>query len=222
MNNGRKLVCALIAVTAGCVTSEPIDVRFDAGTIAIMSSTGAAGTVGTAGQSGVSTAGNAGTAGVNASGAAGTTGIGGGVGGAGAGGSTGQAGGGGVARDAGAPETAMTTPDARPPQDAATGEVAAYSATWTDIYNRMLNNPFYPSNCTGAPCHNPGTQKGLDLSTQSKGYTTVKGKLSVGNPNGSSIVSQLSGGKMPQGRPKMPAADLNVIKAWITAGALNN
>ena len=47
-------------------------------------------------------------------------------------------------------------------------------------------------------------------------------KLVVGNPGASSLVSQLSGGRMPQARPKMPTVDLNVIKAWITAGAPNN
>jgi hypothetical protein len=32
----------------------------------------------------------------------------------------------------------------------------------------------------------------------------------------------LSGGSMPQGKPKMPAADLAIIRAWVAAGAQNN
>jgi hypothetical protein len=44
----------------------------------------------------------------------------------------------------------------------------------------------------------------------------------AGNPGTSTLVTQLSSGRMPQGRPKMPTADLNVVKAWIMAGALNN
>lgn len=139
-----------------------------------------------------------------------------------AGSSSGQGGSAGSKTDAGAPDARTTSIDAGASTDGSGAEVSAYAATWTDIYNRMLNNTAYPSNCTGGGCHNPGTQKGLDFSTQAKGYTTVKAKLVVGNPGASSIVSQLSSGKMPQGRPKMPAVDLNVIKAWIMAGALNN
>jgi hypothetical protein len=115
--------------------------------------------------------------------------------------------------------------DARVAEDASVDSVsidAGINATWTDIYSRLLNNPNYASNCTGAPCHDPGTQKGLDLSTQAKGYSTVKGKLVVGSPNSSKIVTQLGSGSMPQARPKMAAADLAVIKAWIMAGAPNN
>ena len=87
--------------------------------------------------------------------------------------------------------------------------------TWTEIYTKLLVNAQYGSNCNGADCHNPGKQKGYDFSTQANGYASVKSKTSQ-------FVSELSSGAMPQGKTKMPAADLAVIKAWVAAGAQNN
>jgi hypothetical protein len=224
MRNLAKLVC-VAAAAVGCVTSEPNDLSTpDAGGVPITAS-GAGGQVTTTGQAGTP-GGNAGTSGALTSGAAGTTGFAGTSGGAGTSGSAGSSGGpagsGGSMMNAGPPDAGTTGMDAGATRDASNAEVSAYAATWTDIYNRMLNNMAYASNCTGGGCHNPGTQKGLDFSTQAKGYTTVKGKLVVGNPGASTIVNQCSSGKMPQARPKMPTVDLNVIKAWIMAGALNN
>jgi len=87
--------------------------------------------------------------------------------------------------------------------------------TWTEIYTKFLVNAQYASNCNGAACHNPGKQKGYDFSSQANGYSSVKSKTSQ-------FVSELSSGGMPQGKPKMPAADLAIIKAWVAAGAQNN
>ena len=80
----------------------------------------------------------------------------------------------------------------------------------------------YASNCTGEGCHNPGTQMGLDLSSPENGYATVQTKLVPGCPSGSTIVNKLDAGDMPRGRPKMAAADLDLIKSWILAGAPND
>jgi hypothetical protein len=89
------------------------------------------------------------------------------------------------------------------------------SATWTEIYTKFLSNDQYASNCNGSACHNPGKQKGYDFSTKANGYSSVKNSTSQ-------FVSELSSGGMPKGKPKMPAADLAVIKAWVAAGAQNN
>ena len=56
--------------------------------------------------------------------------------------------------------------DARPPE---AGIDAAPPATWTAIYQNLLVNQSYPSNCTGSSCHDPGIEKGLDLSTSHLG-----------------------------------------------------
>ncbi|MEO6599355.1 MAG: hypothetical protein ABIQ16_05745, partial [Polyangiaceae bacterium] len=86
------------------------------------------------------------------------------------------------------------------------GGMAASTPTWTEIYTKFLSNGQYGSNCNGAACHNPGKQKGYDFSTQANGYASVKSKTSQ-------FVSVLSSGSMPQGKTKMPAADLATIKA---------
>jgi len=95
------------------------------------------------------------------------------------------------------------------------GGAGGMTPTWTEIYTKFLSNAQYASNCNGAACHNPGKQKGFDFSTQANGYASVKSKTSQ-------LVSELSSGAMPQGKTKMPAADLAIIKAWVAAGAQNN
>lgn len=87
--------------------------------------------------------------------------------------------------------------------------------TFTEIYTKYLTNGQYASNCNGSNCHNPGKQKGFDFSTRANAYASVK-------PKTSQVVSELTSGAMPEGKPKMPAADLAVIKAWVAAGALDN
>jgi hypothetical protein len=112
--------------------------------------------------------------------------------------------------------------DASAPDDASAEDTQANPATWSHIYNALLVDMSYASNCTGEGCHDPGIQKGLDFSTRSNGYATVQAKLVPGNPEGSTIVMKLESGEMPRARPSMPAEDLALIKAWIAAGAPND
>jgi hypothetical protein len=135
-----------------------------------------------------------------------------------------------VTDDTGAPDAMPADLDASSdgPQldadsDAASEEVAVDLATWSHIYKELLANMSYASNCTGEGCHSPGVQKGFDLSSQESGYATVQAKLVPGNPDASTIVIELQTGMMPRGaRPRMPAADLEVIEAWILGGAAND
>jgi hypothetical protein len=110
-------------------------------------------------------------------------------------------------------------PEAGPP---GAGTDAALPATWTGIYQNLLVNQSYPSNCAGSSCHDPGTEKGIDLSTPEKGYTTISHRLVPGSPDSSELVTVLQSGSMPEKRPHMAAADVAVIRAWIQAGALDN
>ena len=100
-------------------------------------------------------------------------------------------------------------------QATGTGGSGGAAPTWTTIYTKFISNAQYASNCNGSNCHNPGKQKGYDFSTQANGYASVKS-------NTSQFVSVLSSGSMPQGKTKMPAADLAIVKAWVAAGAQNN
>ena len=130
--------------------------------------------------------------------------------------------------DAGSSTDAMAmaqgTPDASPaPVKAPEAGVDAVAAvSWTAIYQNLLVSQSNPSNCTGSSCHDPGTQKGFDLSTPQMGYETISRRVVPGSPDASDLVTVLESGYMPQGRPKMPAADMDLIRAWIQAGALDN
>jgi hypothetical protein len=99
---------------------------------------------------------------------------------------------------------------------------AGGGATWTNIYATLLANPGYASNCTGAACHDPGTQKGIDFSSKDAGYRTLKSRIAPGAPQSSELVQVLQSGSMPVARPRMPTADVDLIRAWIAAGAQDN
>ena len=94
--------------------------------------------------------------------------------------------------------------------------------TWSGIYQDLLVNQSYPSNCTGSSCHDPGIEKGLDLSTPHMGYLTITHRLVPGSPDSSELVTVLQSGSMPEKRPRMAAADIDLIRAWIQAGAVEN
>jgi len=129
--------------------------------------------------------------------------------------------------DGGFETAAVLVPDAHSAHaDAAVadamGDGVPSGATWTSIYQTLLVNTSYASNCTGSSCHDPGTQKGVDFSTQQNGYTTISHRMVPGSPDSSTVVIVLESGAMPQGRPHMPASDIALIRAWIAAGAPNN
>jgi hypothetical protein len=131
--------------------------------------------------------------------------------------------------DAGAPATkpgaASPSSDATPSSDAATSSPAPTTPaapTFTDLYSTIFASTSNPSNCTGSSCHAPGKQKGLDYSTKAVGFTTTMKFVVAGAPDSSSLVSVLTSGSMPQGRPKISAADLARVRAWVTAGAKND
>lgn len=142
---------------------------------------------------------------------------------------TGTGGGGASGGDAARPAVTPVASDAGSgpdvgdagPADAA-GEVGPIAATWSAIYQGMLVNPSYPSNCMGASCHDPGTQKGIDLSTREKGYSTISHRLVAGSPDTSQLVSVIQSGKMPLGKARMSQSDVDLIRAWIQAGALDD
>ena len=123
-----------------------------------------------------------------------------------------------------------TSDASRIPRDAAPAEAgpteagidAAPAVTWTGIYQDLFVNNGNPSNCMGASCHDPGTEKGIDLSTPQMGYTTISHRLVPGSPDSSELVTVLQSGDMPRGRPHMAGADIDRIRAWVKAGALEN
>ena len=106
--------------------------------------------------------------------------------------------------------------------DALADALVAGAATWTGIYGDLFANPASPSNCMGSSCHNPGIQKGIDLSTAAKGFTSLQVRIVPGHPDSSSLYTHLASGSMPLGKPRLSDAELARVRAWILAGAPNN
>ncbi len=103
--------------------------------------------------------------------------------------------------------------------DGGGSDAAAATPTWSAIYAQLLVNAGYPSNCMGSGCHDPGVEKGIDLSTLEKGWSSIQKRLVPGAPSSSELITDLKSGYMPQDKPQMPAADVARISAWVQAGA---
>ena len=96
---------------------------------------------------------------------------------------------------------------------------------------------FTAGGCTATSCHGGGAD-GLTLtSSAATNYSNLVGvrsssaptflRVEPGDPTNSYLVMklegrQLSGGRMPLGRPPLSNAQIGTIKTWISAGALNN
>jgi mono/diheme cytochrome c family protein len=83
--------------------------------------------------------------------------------------------------------------------------------------------PIFEAHCT--ECHGAtSAELGLNLTTYESAmagsdYGTV---IEPGNPDGSLIIDMISSGDMPQDADPMPAEQLDLIRTWISEGALNN
>ena len=96
------------------------------------------------------------------------------------------------------------------------------AADKTNYQDNVL--PIFRNNCLN--CHNPDKKKaGLDLSTYS---TALSGSnngpvINSGDPDGSllyKVVTHAEDPSMPPKKDKLPDKELDVIKSWIAAGAL--
>jgi hypothetical protein len=92
------------------------------------------------------------------------------------------------------------------------------AVTFTALYASL----FGTSLCAGTLCHNPGIQKGTDLSSQANAYRSLQFEIVPGDSAGSALYRLLMDGTMPPDPPKVTATQLAMVRAWIDAGALNN
>lgn len=178
---------------------------------------GSQGSGGIVGSGGSGTGGN-GTGGSATGGAIGTggaTGTGGAIGGTG--GSTGTGGVKGTGGSTGTGGVKGTGGSTGTGGSGSGGAGGSAAPTFTQIYTSIL--VVY---CSGSSCHNPGNQKNVSFASQSSAYSAVKSRVTAGNGAGSSFYMTVNSGSMPPGGPKLSAANLALIKAWIDAGALNN
>ena len=82
-------------------------------------------------------------------------------------------------------------------------------------FSYILTNIIRP-NCT--ECHgSTKADRGIRLDT----YSGVMSIVTVNNANNSRIIQETSGGRMPPGSP-LSTDQINSIRNWINAGALNN
>jgi hypothetical protein len=144
----------------------------------------------------------------------------------------------------GAPVVERTTP--RPAGITAVGDVVGLrpvplEPTYTSIYQNIL----FP--LCGASCHNPADPARfglalLDLSDKDESYTNLvnapavgvsceeTGRMQVvpGDPENSLLVQKLflspdlCGDPMPQGAALLPTETVDVVRAWIDNGAMND
>jgi len=83
--------------------------------------------------------------------------------------------------------------------------------------------PIFEARCT--ECHggaNP--ESGLNLSTYAGTITGSEfgSVIEVGNPDDSFLVDMIASGNMPAEGDPVPPAELELIRAWIAAGAADN
>jgi hypothetical protein len=178
---------------------------------------GAAGTMGgMGGTGGVGGGGSGGTGGTAGGGTGGT----GGMAGGGTGGTGGMAGGGtgGMGGDGG---MGGGEPDAGPD-----------APTFTDVY------AIIEMRCGGGAfgCHVMGESGGLNMNSKMEAFESLVGvdseecdgetRVVAGDADGSLLIQALEGtaciDQMPDGRDPLPEADIQTIRDWIEAGAMNN
>ena len=97
------------------------------------------------------------------------------------------------------------------------GGNGATAPSFTTIYSTIL-----VVHCAGSNCHKPGTQGGINFATQASAYAVISNEVRPGDGADSDFYVTVNTGVMPKGGPKLSAANLASIKAWIDAGALND
>jgi hypothetical protein len=216
-----------LSATVGCRaqidTGSSIAVGQGGGTGGTPSSgSGGGGSRGTGGGA-AGSGGRNGTGGGYGTGGVGTGGGGNGTGGAtGTGGTAGSGGGTGSGGDGtgGATGTGGTTGSGG---GAGAGGVGAQDGGISTTFTALYGTIFGTATCAGTLCHNPGIQKGVDLSTRANAYSSLKFEVVAGNSAGSALYKLLANGTMPPDpAPKLTATQVAAVAAWIDAGALDN
>lgn len=91
-------------------------------------------------------------------------------------------------------------------------------STFTALYGSLFGTAL----CAGTLCHNPGIQKGIDMSSKRAAYDSLKFEVVAGDGANSALYRLLSDGTMPPNPPKATAGQIAAVRAWIDAGALDN
>ncbi len=91
------------------------------------------------------------------------------------------------------------------------------SPTFTQVYVDILS-PY----CAGSSCHSPGKKGSVNFASQASAYASLMSNVTPGNGATSTLYTIVNSGRMPEGKAKLSAANIAMIKAWIDAGALDD
>jgi len=100
----------------------------------------------------------------------------------------------------------------------ASGGAGGTGTTFTALYNSI----FGTSLCAGTLCHNPGIQKGVDMSSKTAAYNSLMFEVVPGDGANSALYKILSNGTMPPSPPRPTTSQIDAVRLWIDAGALND
>jgi len=119
---------------------------------------------------------------------------------------------------AGCPDSPPIVTDAGPLSDA-TWEPDAAAPTFTWLYDNMFHGYCADRN---QPCHNPGANRGVSMSTRDRAFASLQAYIVPGDAYASDLFYLVSAGVMPPTNPHPPADLQAALMAWLDAGALDN
>jgi hypothetical protein len=103
------------------------------------------------------------------------------------------------------------------------GGMGAHDAGTGTTFTALYGTIFGTATCAGTLCHDPGIQKGVDLSTRANAYSSLNFEVVPGDGAGSALYRLLSNGTMPPDpAPKLTTTQLVALRAWIDGGALDD
>lgn len=95
----------------------------------------------------------------------------------------------------------------------------AGSSTVSSPFFKKVNSQILQTRCVS--CHNSASPLGgVDYSSYAKMMAT--GSVVAGNPSASAFLRSVIDGSMPQGGARLNVDEINLISAWIAAGAKEN
>lgn len=177
---------------------------------------GVSGSGGSSATSGGSTGNGQGTGGAGGSNAGGSSAGGNNAGGSNAAGTGGASSGTGGASNSAPDARADSAPDVTPPQQ----DTAPAAPTFTQLYTEV----FMPT-CALTACHGKANPPdGVDMRSKMAAFATLTAKaINQADPAKSKLVTLLEGKRMPPPpRTPVPVPRIADLKAWLTAGALDN
>lgn len=96
---------------------------------------------------------------------------------------------------------------------------ASSGGSTSNAFFKKVNSQILQTKCVG--CHSTASPGGgIDYSSYQKMLST--GSVIAGNPSASTLLSSVISGSMPVGGARLNVDEINLISAWIVAGAKEN